>query len=219
MHAAVHFTTTRVTVIFFAFHYYAKLITWMIGCVYFINFSASALRWEESRTDSHMLMRIFGVFPHLINMVEKKNERNVLLCFPAYCLSFGRQGTWPREQIYSKAHRWNNAVMKAESQFGTQRWLADKFRSFQACVGNSCAHIKRVSLVNFLRFCGSRGVCLCAAVRMIAAPAPCCLGQRDQSGVEKLKCKTVCSRAREGVWGPDAIVMRLMGYHILGHRL
>lgn len=84
--------------------------------------------------------------------MEKKNEKNALLFFPAYCLSFGRQGKWQREQIYSKACRWNNAAMKAESQFGTQRWLADKFRSFQACVGNSCAHIKRVSLVNFLRF-------------------------------------------------------------------
>lgn len=96
-------------------------------------------------------MRIFGVLQHLINKMEKKNEKNALLLLHAYCLSFGRRGKWQREQIYSKARRWNNAAMKAESQFGTQRWLADKFRSFQACVGNSCAHIKRVSLVNFLR--------------------------------------------------------------------
>lgn len=116
------------------------------------DFSALVFRRWENRTDSDTLMRIVGVFPPLINMMEKKNEKNALLCFPAYCLSFGRQRKCQREQIYSEAHRWNNAAMKAESQFGTQCWLADKFRSFQACVGNSCVHIKRVSLVNFLRF-------------------------------------------------------------------
>lgn len=47
---------------------------------------------------------------------------------------------------------WRNRNVNTESQFGTQSWLAGKFRSFQACVGNSCACLHKMSLVNFLKF-------------------------------------------------------------------
>lgn len=46
----------------------------------------------------------------------------------------------------------NNTTVNTESQFGTQCWLAGKFRSFEACMENSCARIKKMSLVNFLKF-------------------------------------------------------------------
>lgn len=47
---------------------------------------------------------------------------------------------------------WKNTNMSTESQFGAQSWHTGKFRSFQACMGNSCAYLHKMRLVNFLKF-------------------------------------------------------------------
>lgn len=78
---------------------------------------------------------------------KKRKALRVIFLFLAYCLRFGSREKWRREQIYFKTRRRNNTAMNTESQFGTQRWLTAKFRSFQACMGNSCARIKEWALL------------------------------------------------------------------------
>ena len=84
---------------------------------------------------------------------------------------------------------------KRESQFGTQSWLTGKSRSFQVCMGNSCACLHKMSLVNSLKFFWGR-LRVCLYVQMITRVAFTAWAK----GLEKhknLKCKMVCYLLQE----------------------
>lgn len=75
-----------------------------------------------------------------------------------------------------------------------------------------------MSLVNFLRFVVREEFVYVWRCRWLLGrlrlPGP-----RDQNGIRKWNVKWSVISCQGGVWGPDAIVMRVMGYHILGAQI
>ena len=82
---------------------------------------------------------------------------------------------------------WKNASVNTESQFGRQSSLTGKFRSFE----NSCVRRHKMSLVNFVKFGGSRRLRVCLYVPMITGMDLAGWAEGLEKH-KKLKCKMVC---------------------------
>lgn len=75
-----------------------------------------------------------------------------------------------------------------------------------------------MSLVNFLRFVVREEFVYVWRCRWLLGQLRL-PGPRDQNGIRNWNVKWSVISCQGGVWGPDAIVMRVMGYHILGAQI